>query len=77
MTKEGVTTNIVIRPYYKVGEFVVYGEPMTRTVYEVALNIMENDAETYAKYQTYIDTIIALLAEEDKDVVIDFGPLFK
>lgn len=77
MTKEGVTTNVVIRPYYKLGELVVYGEPMTRTVYEVALNIMENDAETYAKYQTYIDEIISLLAEEDKDVVIDFGPLFK
>lgn len=77
MTKEGVTTNIVIRPYYKLGELVVYGEPMTRTVYEVALNIKENDAETYAEYQTYIDKIIALLVEEDKDVVIDFGPLFK
>ena len=78
MTKEGVTTNIVIRPYYTLAnDLVVYGEPMTRTVYEVALNIQENDAETYAKYQTYIDEIIALLVEEDKDVVIDFGPLFK
>lgn len=75
MTKEGVTTNIVIRPYYMVGEFVVYGEPMTRTVYEVALNIKENDAETYAKYQEYIDEILALC--EETDVVIDFGPLFK
>jgi len=75
MTKEGVTTNIVIRPYYMVGEFVVYGEPMTRTVYEVALNIKENDADTYAKYQKYIDEILALC--EETDVVIDFGPLFK
>ena len=75
MTKEGVTTNIVIRPYYKVGEFVVYGEPMTRTVYEVALNIKTNDAETYAKYHEYIDEILALC--EEADVVIDFGPLFK
>lgn len=75
MTKEGVTTNIVIRPYYKVGELVVYGEPMTRTVYEVALNIKTNDADTYAKYQGYIDNILALC--EESDVVIDFGPLFK
>ena len=75
MTKEGVTTNIVIRPYYMVGEFVVYGEPMTRTVYQVAHNIKENDAETYAKYQEYIDEILALC--EEADVVIDFGPLFK
>lgn len=75
MTNEGVTTNIVIRPYYKVGSLVVYGEPMTRTVYEVALNIKENDAETYAKYQEYIDEILALC--EETDVVIDFGPLFK
>ena len=75
MTKEGVTTNIVIRPYYKVGSLVVYGEPMTRTVYQVAHNIKTNDAETYAKYKEYIDEILALC--EEADVVIDFGPLFK
>lgn len=75
MTKEGVTTNIVIRPYYKVGSLVVYGEPMTRTVYQVAHNIKTNDDETYAKYKEYIDEILALC--EEADVVIDFGPLFK
>ena len=75
MTKEGVTTNIVIRPYYKVGSLVVYGEPMTRTVYQVAHIIKTNDAETYAKYQEYIDEILALC--EVADVVINFGPLFK
>ena len=77
MTEEGVTTNVVIRPYYMVGELVVYGEPMTRTVYEVALNIKTNDAETYAKYQEYIDAVIALVEGSDTDIVIDFGPLFK
>lgn len=76
-TAEGVSTKIVTRPYYKLESgAVVYGEAMTRTVFEVAKNIKANDAETYAKYQSYVDGIIALVEGTSYDVPVDFGPLF-
>ena len=78
MTKEAVTSNIVFRPYYKLTNgVVVYGEPTARQVYEVAKSIKDENGETYAKYQEYIDSILALLtAEEERELILETGPLF-
>lgn len=77
LTKEAVMTNIVARPYYilKNGA-VIYGEPATRQVIEVALAIRNEDGAAYRENKAYIDDIISLVSEEELEVIIQLGPLF-
>ena len=77
LTKEAVTANMTVRPYYELADgAIVYGEPTTRQVYEVARAIKQNDATTYAKYQTYIDSILALVPASESEAYVDLGDLF-
>ncbi|MCR5352953.1 MAG: hypothetical protein K6D98_01450 [Clostridiales bacterium] len=77
LTKEAVTANMTVRPYYELADgATVYGEPTTRQVYEVARAIKQNDATTYAKYQTYIDSILALVPASESEAYVDLGDLF-
>ena len=77
LTKEAVMTNIVARPYYILENgAVIYGEPATRQVIEVALAIKNEDKAAYAENKEYIDKIISLVSEEELEVIIQLGPLF-
>lgn len=77
LTKEAVMTNIVARPYYILENgAVIYGEPATRQVIEVALAIKNEDKAAYAENKEYIDDIISLVSEEELEVIIQLGPLF-
>ena len=77
LTKEAVQTNIVARPYYILGNgAVIYGEPATRQVIEVALAIRDEGGAAYNENKAYIDKIISLVSEEELEVIIPLGPLF-
>lgn len=77
LTKEAVMTNIVARPYYILENgAVIYGEPATRQVIEVALAIKNEDEAAYNENKEYIDKIISLVSEEELEVIIQLGPLF-
>ena len=77
LTKEAVMTNIVARPYYILENgAVIYGEPATRQVIEVALAIKNEDKAAYEENKEYIDDIISLVSEEELEVIIQLGPLF-
>ena len=77
LTKKAVQTNIVARPYYILENgAVIYGEPATRQVIEVALAIKNEDKAAYAENKEYIDDIISLVSEEELEVIIQLGPLF-
>ena len=77
LTKEAVQTNIVARPYYVLENgAVIYGEPATRQVIEVALAIKKEDGAAYNENKAYIDKIISLVSEEELEVIIQLGPLF-
>ena len=77
LTKEAVQTNIVARPYYILENgAVIYGEPATRQVIEVALAIRNEDEAAYRENKEYIDKIISLVSEEELEVIIQLGPLF-
>ena len=77
LTKEAVQTNIVARPYYILENgAVIYGEPATRQVIEVALAIKKEGGAAYNENKAYIDDIISLVSEEELEVIIPLGPLF-
>lgn len=77
LTKKAVQTNIVARPYYVLENgAVIYGEPATRQVIEVALAIKKEDGAAYNENKAYIDDIISLVSEEELEVIIQLGPLF-
>ena len=77
LTKEAVLTNIVARPYYILENgVVIYGEPATRQVIEVALAIRDEGGAAYNENKAYIDKIISLVSEEELEVIIQLGPLF-
>lgn len=77
LTKEAVQTNIVARPYYILENgAVIYGEPATRQVIEVALAIKKEGGAAYNENKAYIDDIISLVSEEELEVIIQLGPLF-
>lgn len=77
LTKEAVQTNIVARPYYILENgVVIYGEPATRQVIEVALAIRDEGGAAYNENKAYIDKIISLVSEEELEVIIPLGPLF-
>ena len=77
LTKEGVTTNIVARPYYILENgTVIYGETVTRQMYEVAYLIKKENGEAYRNNKEYIDSIIALVPASSDFIVIEMGPLF-
>ena len=77
LTKKAVQTNIVARPYYVLENgAVIYGEPATRQVIEVALAIKKEGGAAYKENKAYIDDIISLVSEEELEVIIQLGPLF-
>lgn len=76
MDRESVTTKIVVRPYYQIDEVVVYGEPISASVAQVAYSIWKNDEETYLLYQDYIDEILELVAIDD-DLELDVEGFFR
>ena len=77
LTEANVLTDITARPYVKLTNgAIIYGEPATRQTYEVAWGVKNAGGEAYTKAKDYIDAILALVQETEKDVVIDVGPLF-
>ncbi len=78
LTKEAVTANMTVRPYYILeNDKIIYGETTTRQVFEVARAIKNTDATTYNAYKDYIDSIIALVPSEESEAYVDLGELFK
>ncbi len=83
LTKVNVTTNIVSRPYFKVGGQYIYGEVTKATLYDTAKAIKESSSfETLDQAKKdYIIEIIALVdgyTEIVKDeVIIDVGSLYE
>jgi len=77
-------TTIACRPYYKVGEAVVYGEVAKMTLYDAAKSIKDNAASWEAcneDQQAYINSIIekvegpGIIVEDE--VIIDIGGLYE
>ncbi len=64
MTKNGVTTVVAARPYYKTSQGqVIYGEIYRTTLYDTALAIKSKNGEGYIQNKDYIDSILALVTE--------------
>lgn len=67
-----VTTTIISRPYYKVGNTYVYGEASETTLYDVAAKIKDGGYEgCTGELRAYIDEIIECVEGEETPIVED------
>lgn len=82
LTEKNVQTNIVCRPFYKVGDTYIYGETLKATLFDVATEVAASEVfEDYdEELKAYINEIIALVDLgtdiEDDEVIIDIGSLY-
>ena len=80
LTTKNVQTVIVSRPYYMVGDVVVYGEQTSATLFDVAKAVKASEGfDDLAQYQKdYVNEIIGLVETEitEDEVIIDIGDLY-
>lgn len=82
ITQKNVTTTIISRPYYKVGNTYVYGEASETTLYDVAvaLRASENWDTMSEGQQNYVNEIVAQVDGwteiVEEEIVIDIGGLY-
>ena len=82
INQKNVTTTIISRPYYKVGNTYVYGEASETTLYDVAAKIKDGGYEgCTGELRAYIDEIIECVEGEEtpiveNEVIIDISGLY-
>lgn len=85
ITEAGVKTNIVSRPYYKVGDTYIYGEITKKSLRDAALAIKEAAGENYdteypegTAFRDYIDEILYASGDLEvvEEIIIDVGGLY-
>ncbi|MBE6680736.1 MAG: hypothetical protein E7600_00420 [Ruminococcaceae bacterium] len=82
LNEKNVQTNIVCRPYYKVGDTYIYGETMKATLYDIATELLNSEDYEYLSdgQKAYVQEIIACVDTgtdiEDGDIIIDIGGLY-
>jgi hypothetical protein len=82
LNEKNVQTNIVCRPYYKVGDTYIYGETMKATLYNVAKSVEEGGYVGCSdELKGYIDDILFCVDGEDTpvvdgEVIIDISGLY-
>lgn len=82
LSKKNVQTNIVCRPFYKVGDTYIYGETLKATLYDVAVEVAAS--EQFKDYddemKAYINEIIAWVDTgtdiEEDEIIINIGGLY-
>ncbi len=64
MNKPKLTTKLVMTPYVTISDggvlHTVYGQPVARSVYETAKQIITDSPDVYEQNKTYIDTVIRI-----------------
>lgn len=79
---KNVQTNIVCRPYYKVGDTYIYGETKKATLYDIASKLQNSEDYEYlsdgqkAYVQEIIDCVFTGTDIEEGDILIDIGGLY-
>ena len=81
ITEGNVKTNIVCRPFYKVGDTYIYGETMKATLYDVATVIAEGEYLGCSdELRAYVDEIIAAVPDDTEielgEVIINISGLY-
>jgi hypothetical protein len=72
LTKSGVKTVVVSRPYYKVGETYIYGETTEACLYDIAKAIKDGGyAGCSDSMKAYVDEIVTLVDGVETPVVTD------
>lgn len=79
MTKEGVQTVIVSRPYVIMGGGYIYGEETKSTLYDIAKELLKN--EDYKDVWEYAQAVVGLVDEEEteltNEIAIDVSSLYE
>lgn len=82
LSEKNVQTNVVCRPFYKVGDTYIYGETLKATLYDVAESVAASEDFQYYddEMKAYIEEILSYVEAgteiEDGDIIIDIGGLY-